>query len=103
MSAHSDGPVQITAGADALTWYRGSKWAERGFCAQCGASLFYRLANQPDRFTGVSVEALDDAEAFTLGRHLYVDAQPMRYAFADETPRVTGAELLAEFGVDPPA
>ena len=101
MSAHSDGPVEITAGTGALTWYRGSEWAERGFCNRCGTSLFYRLANQPELFTAVAVEALDDAEAFTLSRHIYVDAQPTRYAFADKTPRLTEAELLAELGVEP--
>jgi len=101
MSAHSDGPVEITAGTDALTWYRGSEWAERGFCNRCGTSLFYRLANQPELFTAVAVDTLDDADAFALHRHIYVDAQPAHYAFADDRPRVTEAALLAEFGVTP--
>ena len=97
LSAHANGPVEILAGAAVLTWYRGSAWAERGFCARCGTSLFYRLANRPERFTGVSVEAFDEADGFTLDRHLFVDAQPARYAFADDRPRVTEAAALAEF------
>ncbi len=102
MSAHSEGPLEITSGAESLAWYRGSKWAERGFCRNCGSTLFYRLANDPDRFTAVSVEALDDGGKFALNRHIFVDYQPKRYAFADDTPRVTEAELFKEFGAEPP-
>jgi len=102
MSVHGDGPVSITQGGESLTWFRGSEWAERGFCNKCGTSLFYRLANQPELFTAIAIDALDDADGFALQRHIYVDAQPDRYAFADSQPRVTEKELLAEFGVTPP-
>jgi hypothetical protein len=102
MSVRSDGPVTITQGAETLVWYRGSEWAERGFCKQCGTSLFYRLANQPDLFTAIAVDALDDADAFSLQRHIYTDAQPNRYSFADSQPRVTEAELMKELGVEKP-
>lgn len=102
MSVHGDGPVSITQGGESLTWFRGSEWAERGFCNKCGTSLFYRLANQPELFTAIAIDALDDADGFALQRHIYVDAQPDRYAFAGSQPRVTEKELLAEFGVTPP-
>ena len=31
------------SGAEHLRRYDSSAWAERGFCRECGASLFYRL------------------------------------------------------------
>ena len=33
MSVHTPGPATFT-NAQGLRWYRGSKWAERGFCDQ---------------------------------------------------------------------
>ena len=28
---------------DTLAWYNSSDWAQRGFCVNCGSSLFYRM------------------------------------------------------------
>ena len=98
MTVHSPGPWRFVEAAG-LAWYRGSQWAERGFCKTCGSSLFWRLAEQPDRMLIVSVEALDEASDITLNRHIYVDAQPDRYAFDDDRPRITEAQLMAELGL----
>lgn len=99
MAVHCGGDIGFDEDRG-LKWYRGSKWAERGFCAECGSSLFYRLAGHPEMFVAVSVDAFDDAADIKLKRHIYVDSAPDRYAFADDTPRVTEAELLAEFGIE---
>ncbi len=95
MSVICPGPATFISDAT-LAWYRGSKWAERGHCTKCGSSLFFRLAAKPDAVTAISVDAFDEASDFTLGRHIYVDAQPARYAFADDCPRLTEAEFQAE-------
>jgi hypothetical protein len=81
---------------DGLVWYRSSDWGERGFCGRCGTSLFWRLADKPDTFV-VSVEALDDTGGFALDRHIYIDKKPDYYDFADDRPRMTEAEFLAEW------
>ena len=47
----------------------------------------------------VSVDALEDATGFALERHIYSDAKPDRYDFADDRPRVTEAELMKELGL----
>ena len=49
----------------------------------------------------ISVEAFDESDDLTLGRHIYVDAKPSRYEFDDDRPRVTEAQLLAELGITP--
>ena len=100
MSAHCAGDATFT-NDEGLAWYRGSKWGERGFCKKCGSSLFWRLAGDPDAMLAVAVDALDEADDLTLDRHIYIDAKPARYDFADDRPRVTEAELLAELGVTP--
>ncbi len=98
MSVHCPGPANFT-NTQGLAWYRGSKWGERGFCSVCGTSLFWRLAENPDEILVVSSEAFDDPDDLTLERHIYSDAKPARYNFADDTPRVTEAEFLEEMGV----
>ena len=101
MSVHCPGNVTFTED-EGLSWYRGSPWAERGFCSKCGTSLFWRLAEKPQQELIVSVEAFDDAADMTLDRHIYSDAIPPRYDFADSRPRVTEAELMKELGIEPP-
>ena len=94
-AAHCAGAPAFTKD-DGLVWYRSSDWGERGFCGRCGTNLFWRLADNSD-VVAVSVEALDDADDLTLGRHIYIDSKPARYDFADDRPRVTEAEFLAEW------
>ena len=95
------GPGQFHQRIAGLSWYRGSKWGERGFCGRCGTSLFWRLAGDPTAMLAVSAEAFDDADDLSLDRHIYIDAKPARYAFADDRPRLTEAQCLAEIGVTP--
>ena len=101
MAVHCTGEATF-ANEEGLAWYQSSPRAERGFCARCGSSLFYRLTSQPESpFLGVSAEAFDEAGDLTLDRHVYVDARPNRYEFGDSQPRITESELLAEFGITP--
>lgn len=101
----SGGPLMAVDTDDALAfeadgplvWYRSSDWAERGFCRTCGTSLFYRLVEQPGH-VAISAGTLDDPGALArIERHIFVDEKPGFYEFADDTPRLTGAEAMAEF------
>ncbi len=100
MAVHCEGPAEF-ADDEGLTWYRSSEWAERGFCAKCGTSLFYRLTADPEAMLIVSSEAFDEADDFELHQHIYVDYKPGRYQFGDARPGLTEAELLAQLGVTP--
>ncbi len=100
MAVHCPGEPTFTY-QEGLAWYQGTDWAQRGFCARCGSSLFWRLAETPSAMTIVSVESFDSAEDLKLSRHIYIDAKPERYDFKDDCPRVTEAELLAELGITP--
>jgi hypothetical protein len=72
--------------------YDSSKWAERGFCEQCGTNLFYRL-KASDHYI-LCMGAFDDPAPFELVGEIYVDEQPAGYAFAGDHPRQTGDEFL---------
>lgn len=99
MSVHCPEPNTEWLNDEGLTWYQGTPWAQRGFCSRCGSNLFWRLAEQPEGMLIVSVDALDDDDGFALDRHIYSDAKPDRYEFADDRPRVTEAELMKELGL----
>lgn len=99
MSVHCPEPDTEWLNDEGLTWYQGTPWAQRGFCSKCGSSLFWRLAEQPEGMLIVSVDALEDGGEFALDRHIYSDAKPHRYDFADDRPRVTEAELMKELGL----
>ena len=100
MAVHCLGGGSFTK-KDGLAWYRGSPWAERGFCNRCGSSLFYRLADDHDAMLVVAAEAFDNPDDLTLEKHIYIDSKPTRYDFADDRPRLTEAEFLASIGVVP--
>ncbi len=76
-----------------LTWYASSDWAERGFCGTCGTSLFYRLKADPGQYF-IFVGCLDLPDSTTLTEHIFVDEKPAYYDFADDAPRLTGAQFL---------
>jgi hypothetical protein len=76
--------------------YRSSEWGERCFCKECGSVLFWRTTD--GSFYGVSVFALDDdADAYQMESQIFVDEQPGCYTLANQTPKLTGAEVFAMF------
>ncbi|MFY0595944.1 MAG: GFA family protein [Cognatishimia sp.] len=71
---------------DGLTWFKSSDWAERGFCANCGSSLFYRMFDENHMSVGAG--CLDDASGFTMGRHIFVKDKGDYYDIADDAPQI---------------
>ena len=99
----SAGPLMVTRFEDGvslaegspLAWYASSDHGERGFCARCGSTLFWRVPGA-GRNWEVSVNALGDGHGLAIAEHIWVDFQPGWYAFADNAPRRGSAECLAE-------
>ncbi len=77
-----------------LTWFASSERATRGFCQQCGSSLFWRAVDDPS-FFDVSLGALDDSERLTLQAHIFVDSCPSYLSIPDTAPHLTEEEVLA--------
>ncbi len=76
-------------GEDKIRWYRASDKARRGFCGNCGASLFWQVDAEPDRID-VSLGAFD-AVAGGLGlavkAHIFVGSKGDYYDIADGLPQ----------------
>jgi hypothetical protein len=72
-------------GAEHITWYRSSEKVRRGFCATCGASLFWDPV-QRDRI-GIAMGAFDTPTGTRLGVHIFVAEKGDYYDIADGLPR----------------
>lgn len=95
MQAAQVGSVNFT-GEQFIKRYASSEWAERGFCTECGSSLFYHL-KEPDMYM-LPTGLFHDAEQFELAGEIFVDEKPGGYAFAGDHPRMTAAEFMASIG-----
>jgi hypothetical protein len=82
-------------GREHLARYASSEWAERGFCKTCGSSLFYFL--KPSQSYTLGVGTFDDPSQFLLDREIFIDHKPAGYALAGDHPRLTEAEVFAEY------
>jgi len=66
-----------------LKWYRASNSAQRGFCSECGCSLFWK----PDSGDRISIFAgsLDDTTGLTLTHHIFLAEKGDYYDIDDST------------------
>jgi hypothetical protein len=78
---------------DRLRRFDSSEWAARGFCGDCGSSLFYHFKPE-DRYV-LCAGSFDDQDGLELALEIYVDQRPPGYEFAGERPAMTEAEVLA--------
>lgn len=93
-AVHLAEPARFDDGAP-VGVYRGSDWAERGFCKQCGTGLFWRL--QDGSNMALPVGLFDDQSQFRLRSEIYIDHKPAFYALEGDRPRLTEAEVVAAF------
>lgn len=82
---------------ETLAWYDSSDWARRGFCRQCGSSLFYRMKKDGAKWA-VLAGTLDLPPGHSIRREIFVDEKPDYLDLAGERPRLTAQETLALFG-----
>ena len=68
-----------------VKWFRSSEIAERGFCPECGSSLFWRRQGS-DRIE-VSPGAVDNPTGLRLQGHIHVADKGDYYDIADGLPQ----------------
>ena len=76
-----------------LTWYRSSTIARRGFCAECGSSLFWDDGGDQ---VCISVGSLDQPTGLRLARHIFVDEKGDYYEIDDDLPKFAGYDQALE-------
>jgi hypothetical protein len=69
----------------ALRWYRSSDSARRGFCRDCGASLFFDPDDRP--FLGITAGTLEAPTGLRHRVHIFTDEAGDYYAIDDDLPK----------------
>ncbi len=69
----------------ALTWYRSSEGARRGFCSVCGSSLFWDRLDGPH--TSIMAGTLNTPTNLTLTHHIYCAHKGDYYTLSDSLPK----------------
>ena len=71
-----------------LKWYQSSDVARRGFCAECGAILFWESAT--DDSYAIGAGSLDLPTGLRLASHIFVDDKSDYYEIDDGLPQFAG-------------
>jgi len=82
----------ILTRASTLRWYRSSARAERGFCARCGANLFWRRLpdDGPESglpATSIMAGTLQAPTSLKICRHIFVADKSDYYQINDGLPQ----------------
>ncbi len=90
-TACSNEDLQVSDDRD-LRWYRSSPMAERGFCATCGSSLFWR---PDDNYICIMAGTLDRPTGLQASGHIFVEMASDYYEIADGLPTYEGGDRRA--------
>ena len=93
LAVHVGGELGLQGGEQVKT-FSSSDWAERGFCAQCGTHLYYRL--KPSNEYILSAGLFPD-QPFALEEQIFIDRKPPYYDLANQTPKFTEQQVLEMF------
>lgn len=81
-------------GEENITIYPSSEWAERAFCKCCGSHLYYRLKGEKVHYS-LSIGIFDNVQDIEFVSQIYIDKKPDYYTFANNTEKLTEAEVIA--------
>jgi hypothetical protein len=68
-----------------LRWYQSSPQAQRGFCANCGSTLFWKDAGRD--YVSITAGTLDDSSGLSVAGHIFVDDKGAYYEIDDGAPQ----------------
>ena len=72
-----------------LKWYQSSKNVRRGFCQECGASLFWEPLNK--EYVCIAAGTLDTPTKLTTTRHIFVADAGDYYHLDDKLEKFPGS------------
>ena len=76
-----------------LKWYRASETARRGFCGDCGSTLFWE--SDAGDATAILAGSLDAPTGLKLARHIFVADKGDYYEIADGLPQNAASDAPA--------
>jgi hypothetical protein len=69
-----------------LKWYASSDWAKRGFCGECGSSLFYKAIDSDD--INIAAGSFPNPTGLKPGRHIFCADKGDYYEIANDAPHI---------------
>lgn len=75
--------------------FRSSEWAERGFCTECGSTLWYGTVHDGARYLAAGL--FENAAGGTAQFEYFSDKCPRGYRIEHVKKRMTEAETIAFF------
>ena len=87
--------IQVTGPAKS---FQSSDWAERGFCATCGSTLWY--GTTADGVRNLAAGLFDNAGGGALAIEFFTDACPQGYGLTGDHKKLTTQETFALFAPD---
>lgn len=69
-----------------LGWYASSAEARRGFCMQCGSTLFWQGARRD--YVSIAAGTLDDSSGLQVAAHIFTADKGSYYEIADSAPQL---------------
>ncbi len=88
-------PCQQATFSGPVKRYASSEGFERGFCSECGSSLFFHPKGSG--LHGIPIGLFDDQTGLPFKTEFFIDQKPGCYAFANETRQMTAAEFRETF------
>ena len=76
-----------------LKWFRSSDKARRGFCQECGASLFYERIGEKN--ISIAAGMLDSTAGLKTISHIFMNDKPDYYVIDDKLPKYEGYHDIA--------
>jgi hypothetical protein len=68
-----------------LAWYKSSAAARRGFCRECGSSLFWERLG--DEKVSIAIGCLDEPTGLAARHHIFVAFKGDSYDIKDDLPQ----------------
>ena len=82
-------------GAENISVYQSSRWAERGFCKICGSHLFMRA--KADNSYGIPVGLFKNVAGIIFERQVFIDKKPAYYRFANDTKNISSEYIYQHY------
>jgi len=77
-------PLDTLTISGPVGWYPSSDDLERGFCPQCGSTLFSKRVSA--NIIGLTMGSLDDPDRFFPAEHIWVSSKQAWLVLADDLP-----------------
>jgi len=75
------------AGEKHVAWYRSSEKVQRGFCAVCGSTLFWKPTIAGYQWASVALGCLDTPIELKIAKHTFVADKGNYYEITDSAPQ----------------